>query len=460
LERRIVECVANFSEGRCERTVDAIAGSISAVPGVALLHRTMDADHHRSVLTFAGSPAAVVEAAVRAAGKAAELIDLNRHSGVHPRVGAADVIPFVPVEGVTLEDCVAMAGEAAQQIWDRWQVPVYLYEAAARRSDRAPLENVRRGGFEKLREEVRTNPDRRPDIGGPELHSTAGAAIVGARRFLIAWNVNLATADVTIAKQIARKIRASSGGFAHVKALGLSLSSRGLSQVSINLTDFETTPLHTVYDTIRGLAEAAGVQIAGSEIIGLIPRRAIEGSAAHYLKCENFRPDIVIEHRIAEALNQTGPSAFLESIADPSSSTGGGSASAMAGALGSALGTLMCRLLGSNEAKFEEHRVFFLAAAKRDADAFAALMHHDRPSQPAIVEATLAPLEIAERALTLEADLKRLDTPDRLQSDIDSALALASAARIGAESTTRLNLKALEARPLHDALQARLDALH
>ena len=266
MPRRIVECVPNFSEGRDSAKVDAIAAAIGRGPGIAILGKTMDVDHNRSVITFAGSPEAVAEAALRAVAKSAELIDLNHHSGVHPRIGAADVLPFVPVEGVTMADCVATRlSPWRKNSGDGSAFLSYLYEEAARRPERRRLENIRRGQFEELRSLVGIDPDRRPDIGGPELHPTAGAVVVGARQFLIAYNINLETEDLSVAKQIARKIRTSSGGFPNVKALGLPLSTRGQTQVSMNLTDFRTTPVHIVYDAVSREAEGLGVKIAESE---------------------------------------------------------------------------------------------------------------------------------------------------------------------------------------------------
>jgi glutamate formiminotransferase len=301
VSRTIVECVPNFSEGRDSARLDAIVAAIRSVPGVTVLDRQMDADHNRSVVTFAAPVDAVGEAAVRGVEQAVALIDLNRHRGVHPRIGAADVVPFVPVEGVSLADCVRIAEAAAAEVWRRARVPVYLYEAAARRPDRVNLENVRRGQFEGLREEVRTNPDRRPDFGDAELHPTAGATVMGARKFLIAYNINLNTADVGIARRIARTIRTSSGGLPCVKAMGVPLASRNLAQVSMNLTDFEQTPMHRVFEAVRIEAERCGVTIAGSEIIGLVPNQAIAAAAAFYLQIEDFRSGLILENRLAEA---------------------------------------------------------------------------------------------------------------------------------------------------------------
>jgi glutamate formiminotransferase len=245
--KQLVECVPNFAEGRDRSKIDAIAAAIREVPGVFLLAQESDADHNRSVITLAGDPEAIVEAAVRAVGKAAELIDLTRQTGAHPRIGATDVVPFIPLEGVSLDDCVILAKKAGREIWTRYRIPVYFYEAAAQRPDRVNLENIRRGQFEGLGEELLSNSERAPDIGDGRLHPTAGATVVGARKFLIAYNINLNTPDLSIAKKIAKKIRFSSGGLPFVKAMGVDLRARNLAQVSMNLTDFEQTPIHLVF---------------------------------------------------------------------------------------------------------------------------------------------------------------------------------------------------------------------
>jgi len=292
----LIECVPNFSEGRNSEVVREIAAAMDAIAPVLDLHS--DPDHNRTVITVAGSPEAVAEAALQGVGRAVQLIDLNQHSGVHPRIGAADVVPFVPVRGTTLTECVAVARRVGQQIWDRFRVPVYYYGAAALRPERAELENVRRGQFERLREEALSNPAARPDVGENGLHPSAGAVAVGARKFLIAYNINLATSDLEISRRIARLIRASSGGFPHVKAIGVALPSRSLVQVSLNLTDFEQIPVEQVYDVVRGEAQRCGVSIAGCEIVGLIPRRAYEMAPRFYERAENFRPDVLLETRL------------------------------------------------------------------------------------------------------------------------------------------------------------------
>jgi glutamate formiminotransferase len=303
---QLVECVPNFSEGRDRALVDALVSAVSSVAGVVVLDREMDADHNRSVITFAGPPGAVAEAAFRVVDRAATLIDLNRHTGVHLRIGATDVLPFVPVEGVTIEECVELAVSTAERIWRQLGIPVYLYEAAARTPDRVNLENIRRGQFERLREEVRSNPARKPDFGDAALHPTAGATVVGARKFLIAFNINLATGDVDIAKRIAKTIRSSSGGLPYVKAMGVALESRNLAQVSMNLTDFEQMPVHRVFEAVRAEAERYGVAIAGSEIIGLIPRKAVEMEPEFFLNVENFHSGLVLENRLEDAARFSG----------------------------------------------------------------------------------------------------------------------------------------------------------
>jgi glutamate formiminotransferase len=296
---RLIECVPNFSEGRDLAKVDAIVEAMSGLTGAWVLDRTSDVDHNRSVVTLAGNPEAVAEAVIRGAGKAAELIDMTQQKGVHPRIGATDVIPFVPLDGVSMEECVALARRVGQELWDRFRIPIYFYEAAATRPERVKLENVRKGQFDGLREEALRNPDRSPDIGEPRLHPTAGATAVGARKLLIAYNIYLNTRDVSVAREIARVVRSSSGGLSHVKAIGVEINSRGLTQVSINLTDFEETPIQTVFEIVEREAELRGCAVIGSEIVGLIPQKAIDLSGEHFLQLEHFSPAKVLENRLS-----------------------------------------------------------------------------------------------------------------------------------------------------------------
>ena len=296
----LIECVPNFSEGRDSAIVEAIVLAM-AVDGVSLLDFSRDPDHNRSVVTIVGRPDAVVESAVRGAGRAAELINLTSQRGVHPRIGAADVIPFVPVRDVSLEQCVRFARQAGAAIWSRHGIPVYFYEAAAARPDRALLEHVRQGQFEGLRDAVKKDVARRPDVGGPDLHPTAGASAVGARRFLIAWNLYLGTSDVATARAIAREIRASSGGLTGVKAMGV--LAHGEAQISMNITDFRQTPLSQVYDAVQQKAARHGVSIARGELIGLVPEAAAERESEWLRHFHEFDPaEKILERKLERPL--------------------------------------------------------------------------------------------------------------------------------------------------------------
>ena len=293
----LIECVPNFSEARNAGTLSKIRQAIRSIAGTLLLGQESDPDHNRSVFTLAGPPAAVLESAIRAAVVAAQLIDLTQHRGVHPRIGAADVIPFIPWKGASLSDCASLANQAAEQIWQRAQVPSYLYEFAARRPERTNLEAIRKLGFDELLK----RPDLPPDVGGPLLHPTAGACAIGARRILIACNVNLATNDLAIAKRMAKAIRASSGGFPYVKALGLALPSKGVVQVSMNLTHYQVTPLACVFQRIRDEAP-----IHSTEIIGFPPQAALTGAEDFLAICELWSPGRILENRIAELTKSAG----------------------------------------------------------------------------------------------------------------------------------------------------------
>lgn len=301
---RIVECVPNFSEGREAEVVERLVESVESVEGALALGTHVDPDHNRSVVTFVAPPETVVEAAVRVVARASELIDLSAHAGQHPRMGACDVLPFVPVRGLSVEECVALAHEAGRRIWKDLGIPVYFYESAAMRPERRNLADVRRGGFELLREEIGTNPSRAPDVGEPRVHPTAGACIVGVRPLLIAYNVTLNTRDISAARRIARAVRERDGGLLHLKALGFELETRGVVQVSMNLTSYERTNIHQAFEAVRREAERLGVEVIASEIVGLVPQAALDRAAAHFLKLENYSPDLVLENRIAAALER------------------------------------------------------------------------------------------------------------------------------------------------------------
>src|SRR6266571_3311421 len=343
---QLVECVPNFSEGRRREVVEELIQVIAAVPGVTLLDHEMDPDHNRSVLTFAGEPDPVAEAAFRATERAARLIDLNHHAGQHPRMGATDVVPFVPVENVTLDDCAEIARRVGKRIGDELSIPVFLYEAAASRPERMSLADVRRGEFEGLREAIGKDPARRPDFGPERIHPTAGATAVGARRFLVAFNANLDTGDVRIAKAVAAAIREQSGGLKNVRALGFSIENGRRAQVSMNLVDTEATPIHRVLALVRSEAARHGVMVSGCEIVGLVPEAALLEAARHALQLEGFRRDQVLELRLRRPplTGATSIDQFMDAVAEGTPTPGGGTVAAMAGAIASALAVMVANL--------------------------------------------------------------------------------------------------------------------
>ena len=299
---QLFECVPNFSEGRQPETVRLIAESIASAGSACVLDTHIDPDHNRSVITFVASPEKVVAAAVNAVRRAEELIDMRAHQGEHPRLGATDVLPFVPVRGVTMDDCVRVAHEAGEIIARELSIPVYYYEHAALRPERVNLEDVRRGALELLREQITINPERAPDVGLAHVHDSAGAIAVGARPILIAFNVILRSGEVDVARQIARKIRARNGGLPFLKALGFRLQTRGLVQVSMNLVNYEVTGMTAAYDAIQREADLLGVEIESAEIVGLIPRNALDREAAYFNKLENFSETKILEHQIQQCL--------------------------------------------------------------------------------------------------------------------------------------------------------------
>lgn len=297
---KLVECVPNFSEGRRPEVLDEIVGAMVAVEGVRLLDREMDADHNRAVVTIIGEPEAVLEGAFRGIEKASTLIDLTKHEGEHPRMGATDVCPFVPVTGVTMDDCVGLANRLGERVGGELSIPVFLYEAAAKRPERQNLAKCRKGQFEGLCDEIGKNPEKDPDYGPRKIHPTAGAIAIGARPFLIAYNINLATADLSIAKAIAKSIRHSGGGLRYVKALGFEIKDRGIVQVSINMVNFKGTPLFRVFEMVKSEAERFGVPVIGSEVVGLVPAEALVDVAEFYLRLESFARGQVLENRLSE----------------------------------------------------------------------------------------------------------------------------------------------------------------
>ncbi len=297
----LFEMVPNFSEGRRKDVVEGIVSSMTSVEGVKLLDEEMDPDHNRCVITLVGEGEPLVEAAFKGAKKAMELIDLNRHRGEHPRMGAMDVCPFVPLKGSTMEEAVALAVEAGKRIGEELEIPVFLYEEAARKPERKNLAKVRKGQFEELRELIGKDPERKPDFGPERIHPTAGAVAIGARFFLIAYNVNLETPELSIAKEIARKVRERDGGLPKVKALGFFLEDLGIAQVSMNLTNYKVTPIRKAFDAVRSEAEKRGVEVRESELIGLVPEDALDEETAKHILLSGFNPEEqILERKLAK----------------------------------------------------------------------------------------------------------------------------------------------------------------
>lgn len=494
----LVECVPNFSEGRDKAKVDAIVQAMQ-IPGVYLLDREMDADHNRCVITLVGERDAIQEAAIRGVGKAAELIDLTTHQGAHPRMGAADVVPFIPIEGVTLEDCVAMARHVGAEVAKRFGIPVYLYEAACTRPERQNLENIRRGQFEGIRDEIATRPERLPDFGEPRVHPTAGATVVGARKFLIAYNVFLNTPDVDIAKKIAKAVRFSSGGMRFVKGAGFLV--RGQAQVSMNLTDFDQTPIHRVFEMVKREAARYGVAPVSSEIVGLIPKKALEDAAEWFLQVENFDSSLILENRLAAVMSGKmaagGPSAglaagvapFIEQLAAPTATPGGGSASAAAGAMAAGLASMVATMSRGKKAYLQYEaepspaiarlttlREELKTAIDADAESYNIVMKAykqareaadgDRLINTALQQATNVPLGVAEKSAEIRAIAERLRpiTNPNMASDLTTSIALAKAAFEGAAANVEINLGSMKpGTPEEDSfvtdIRTRMDAV-
>ena len=294
---KLVECVPNFSEGRRPEVIEAITAAVTSVPGVKLLDVNPDPSHNRVVVTFVGEPEAVKEAAFRSCAKATELIDMEQHHGEHPRIGATDVVPFIPVKNVSMEECVQLANELGARIAEELQIPIYLYEEAAKTPARRALPDVRKGQYEGLKQEI-GKPERHPDYGARKMHPTAGATVVGARQFLVAFNINLSTSDVKIAKKIASTIREAKGGYKYCRAMGIMIEERNMAQVTINMVNYTGTPLHRVFETVKSEAARYGVNVIGSELIGLTPMQALLDAADFYLRLENFDRKSVLEENI------------------------------------------------------------------------------------------------------------------------------------------------------------------
>src|SRR5688572_19155581 len=435
---KLIECVPNFSEGRRPDVVDAIRAAIGAVESVHVLDVSSDASHNRSVITFVVTVEHAVQAAFAGIEKARELIDLTTHQGEHPRIGATDVVPFIPLEGATMEDCIALARRLGERVGRDLEIPVYLYERAATRPDRENLADVRRGEFEGLRSEIGTNPTREPDFGPRRVHPTAGAVVIGARPFLVAYNVYLGPAsNLPVAKKVAAAVRGSSGGLRFVKGLGLEVD--GQAQVSMNLVDTEKAPLHRAYEMVRMEAAAHGVATTWSEIVGLVPERVLFATAARHVQLDRFTPDLVLERKVREAVSGgESLSGFVASVASPAPTPGGGSVAAHAGALGAALAQMVAGLTvgkkkyASVEAEMREIAV----AAAELGNRLSGLVQRDAQSYNAVAEAYRMPKEPADaaaaRAKAIEAALLGAS-----EVPLETARACADVAEL-AERTARL----------------------
>ena len=484
---KLIECVPNFSEGRRPAVIATIRDAIAAVPSVAILDVSSDPSHNRTVVTFVVGAEHAVDAAFAGIMTARDLIDLNAHTGEHPRLGATDVVPFIPLEGATMDDCVALARALGERVGRELAIPVFLYERAATRPDRENLADVRRGEFEGARTEIGTNPNRIPDFGPNHVHPTAGATVIGARPFLVAYNVYLGpAANLPIAKEVAKAVRGSSGGLRYVKGLGLAVD--GQAQVSMNLVDTEQTPMHRAFDLVKREAEARGVQVTWSEIVGLVPERALFDAAARHLQLAQFTPAQVLDRKVRETVSG-GPSltGFLGDVASSTPAPGGGSVTAHTGALAAALVQMVAgltigrRKYAAVEAEMKE--VALRAAAlvthlsslvQRDADAYSMVSEAyklpkegpgsaDRAAHvtAALLGAARVPLETT-RACADVADLAVIVANKgntNAVSDAGVAALLAESACRGAAYNVRINVASLDDRSLGAPLATEAVAL-
>lgn len=466
--QKVVECVPNFSDGRRPEVYRAIADAIRSAPGTHILDISADADHNRSVITFVGSPAAVEEGAFRGIAEAARLIDLENHTGEHPRIGSTDVCPFIPIKNVSFDECIALANRLGQRVGSELEIAVYLYGAAATRPDRVKLSSIRRGQYELWRDEVADIPHRTPDYGPAEANPW-GATVIGVRPYLIAYNIYLNSDDVDLANEIAKSVRFSNGGLRYVQALGFLVD--GQAQVSMNLTDFSKTPIHAVQETVKREASRYGLSVVKSELIGLAPQKAIIDSAQWYLQLDEFHEDQVLEIRLAEEMEKDfTPLAILEKTAAGTPTPGGGSAAATAGALGAALVQMVSELTVGRKKylQFEEEarailqeaetlRIKLASAITEDANAFDQLMavwrdkeltgtERDEKIEQATIYTGEVPLDVARLSLRVAKLASRIVASGNVNAIIDGAAAgiLARAAVEIAALNVRINARGLK----------------
>jgi glutamate formiminotransferase/formiminotetrahydrofolate cyclodeaminase len=471
---QLVECVPNFSEGRRPAVLDEIIQEITSVDGITLLDREMDASHNRAVVTFVGPPMEVKQAAFLAYKKAAELIDMREHKGEHPRMGALDVCPFIPIAEITVVECIQLAKELARDVGDKLAIPVYLYEEAATNPERKDLAKVRRGEYEGIRDELGRDPQRTPDFGPERMNLKAGATAIGVRLPLVAFNVYLNTKNIRVAKAIARAIRSRSGGFAFCKALGFEIADRRCVQVSMNLVNYKKTPIHRVFETIKSEAERYGVAITSSEIIGLVPNDALVMASEFYLRLESFSKDQILEEKLKKAAEtqQRAGSEFFNEVASSSPTPGGGSVSAAAGALAAALTSMVSRLTISKKKYLEVHDEIGAILARseilrkeltelivKDGEAFDRVMAafklpkdtEDEVKQRAVqIEdatkgAALVPLKVAEKALEVLSLVKVVAEKGNVNSVSDAGVGalMAKAGMEGAIFNVKINISNL-----------------
>ncbi|HEC79046.1 MAG TPA: glutamate formimidoyltransferase [candidate division WOR-3 bacterium] len=480
---KIVECIPNFSEGRDQSKLDQILEAIKSA-GVELLDQEKDPDHNRAVVTFVGTPEAALEAAFRGIKKASELIDLNKHKGEHPRMGATDVVPFVPIKNVTTRECIELAKRLGKRVAEELKIPVYLYEDAATRPDRKNLANIRKGEFEGLREEIETNPDRRPDFGEPRIHPTAGATVIGARFPLIAFNMNLNTSDVSIAQKIAKAIRFGSGGYRYVKSLGFMLKEENRAQISCNMTNYTKTPLYRVFETAKREAERYGTSIKESEIVGLVPEKALIDTAIYYLQLDRFSEDQILEYKLHGKGTKQSIMDFLHVLALAKPTPGGGSVAALQAALGTALLSMVTGIT-VNKTKDNELKDFhgflklsvyeFYRFIDRDKEAFDKVLEAFRlpestdsekqekevAVQDAYKHAAQVPFEVCKKILFIHPYARILAEKGLKNaiSDVGVALYSLHSAFLSARLNVLINLNSITDKEFTESIKTELDSL-
>lgn len=480
---KIVECIPNFSEGRDQSKLDQILEAIKSA-GVELLDQEKDPDHNRAVVTFVGTPEAALEAAFRGIKKASELIDLNKHKGEHPRMGATDVVPFVPIKNVTTRECIELAKRLGKRVAEELKIPVYLYEDAATRPDRKNLANIRKGEFEGLREEIETNPDRRPDFGEPRIHPTAGATVIGARFPLIAFNMNLNTSDVSIAQKIAKAIRFGSGGYRYVKSLGFMLKEENRAQISCNMTNYTKTPLYRVFETAKREAERYGTSIKESEIVGLVPEKALIDTAIYYLQLDRFSEDQILEYKLHGKGTKQSIMDFLHVLALAKPTPGGGSVAALQAALGTALLSMVTGIT-VNKTKDNELKDFhgflklsvyeFYRFIDRDKEAFDKVLEafklpestdsekqeKEVAVQDAYKHAAQVPFEVCKKILFIHPYARILAEKGLKNaiSDVGVALYSLHSAFLSARLNVLINLNSITDKEFTESIKTELDSL-